>query len=264
MSGIRLTYLDVIRGIGIILVVLSHSTYPSLMSWANGFFMPLFYIVSGFLDKTDSNCFSFSRCIYNKSRRLLVPYLFWSVLISIFTFSLSTPDFIGILYSRPVLFKDGFENNIVLLNNYLRPLWFLTSMFTSYVVYYLVLKANKPIRLFLLLFCIVITIGIKYIPILLPWSIDTAFMGALYIFAGRKIREYDCVLSGDKNIPIVLISITLYVLLHIVNGAENMSISLFGRFAPFSFICGICGTFFLLSIIRRLERSAACSPIWGG
>ena len=51
MSEKRLDYLDMVKGIGIILVVVGHSTYVSdgTLTWLASFHMPLFFILSGIL-----------------------------------------------------------------------------------------------------------------------------------------------------------------------------------------------------------------------
>ncbi len=46
----RLMWLDAARGIGILLVLLGH-TSPSFGKFIYGFHMPLFFIISGFLYK---------------------------------------------------------------------------------------------------------------------------------------------------------------------------------------------------------------------
>lgn len=51
MEKKRIDYLDMVKGIGIILVVIGHSTLPSdsVITWLASFHMPLFFIVSGML-----------------------------------------------------------------------------------------------------------------------------------------------------------------------------------------------------------------------
>lgn len=262
MSVTRLTYIDTLRGLGIILVVLSHSVCPSLMYWANGFFMPLFYILSGFLDNTN-----YQRCLFNdflekKTKRLLIPYVFWCVVILLLTNNIKIQDLIGVVYSRASLFKGGFDDYILFLNYYIRPLWFLTSMFTSFLLYYIIMKFDGRSRRNILFLFVIISIVIKYLPILLPWSLDTSLMGAVFIFAGKKCRDHG--LLEYKNVCWLFIPVFSYVLFHFINGVENMSMSSFGRFAPFALVCGICGTYSLTFMVKKLNSVFLDSVIWGG
>ena len=51
-SGKRLDYMDAVKGIGILLVVMGHNLQgiPALTSWIYSFHMPLFFIVTGYLE----------------------------------------------------------------------------------------------------------------------------------------------------------------------------------------------------------------------
>ena len=51
MKEKRLEYIDMLKGVGIILVVIGHSTYVSenVLTWLASFHMPLFFLVSGML-----------------------------------------------------------------------------------------------------------------------------------------------------------------------------------------------------------------------
>lgn len=54
MAEGRYDYIDIAKGIGIFLVVCSHSLCSDLMYFANGFFIPLFFVLSGYTSKTFS------------------------------------------------------------------------------------------------------------------------------------------------------------------------------------------------------------------
>ena len=70
----RLTALDSLRGFGILLVVLGHTSQTSgLVSWIFSFHMPLFFIISGMLFHERQFLDSFKR----RAIRLLVPYVFF-------------------------------------------------------------------------------------------------------------------------------------------------------------------------------------------
>lgn len=70
----RLAALDSLRGFGILLVVLGHTSWSAgLVSWIFSFHMPLFFIISGMLFHERQFLDSFKR----KAIRLLVPYVFF-------------------------------------------------------------------------------------------------------------------------------------------------------------------------------------------
>lgn len=83
----RKDYLDIAKGIGIILVVMAHAMTRLSYLWVviNSFHMPLFFIISGILYKTKTSWVSY---IKRKIVSLYLPYVGCS-LISL------VPEFIG-------------------------------------------------------------------------------------------------------------------------------------------------------------------------
>lgn len=85
MQKNRVRYLDIYKGIGIILVVLGHmETTPFyLRLWLNAFHMPLFFVAAGLLIGEsrlyERECVS---AIRGRARSILIPY-FWFSLIAI-------------------------------------------------------------------------------------------------------------------------------------------------------------------------------------
>ena len=75
-QSFRLTALDSLRGFGILLVVLGHTSQSAgLVSWIFSFHMPLFFIISGMLFHERQFLDSFKK----KVARLLIPYLFFGI-----------------------------------------------------------------------------------------------------------------------------------------------------------------------------------------
>lgn len=70
----RVSWIDNLRGFGIVMVILGHSTSP-FHTFIYAFHMPLFFIISGFLwsDTTLENN-SFGQYSKKKLKSLIVPY----------------------------------------------------------------------------------------------------------------------------------------------------------------------------------------------
>ncbi len=83
MEKTRLTYLDMAKGIGIVLVVLGHSTLTSdgVQAYLTAFHMPLFFVISGILlwvqRQEEKPVWDF---LVRKCRTVLVPYFSFSLL----------------------------------------------------------------------------------------------------------------------------------------------------------------------------------------
>ena len=78
-SANRYEYIDIAKGIGILLVVWAHIL---LVGWTHrfiyAFHMPLFFFISGYLFKSDKYN-SFKDFFKKRFKRLIIPYLIYSV-----------------------------------------------------------------------------------------------------------------------------------------------------------------------------------------
>ena len=138
MKEKRLDYIDMVKGIGIILVVIGHSTYVSegTLTWLASFHMPLFFLISGILfahKKSIHEPFG----VYIKKRfcGMMIPY-FWFSLI-----------YIGVdyyyLYAHPELITQEFIHAAMLQAVSLfgiSVLWFLPTIFMGELCFYGLLK----------------------------------------------------------------------------------------------------------------------------
>lgn len=95
----RLVFLDEVKGLAILLVVMGHvlawngmgttadlsiNEYGNLMfQFIYGFHMPLFFCVSGFLFKSNNNLGDLSQSLIGKVKRLLIPFMATGTLVYI-------------------------------------------------------------------------------------------------------------------------------------------------------------------------------------
>ena len=77
-NSVRLGYVDIAKGIGILLVVCSHTDAMEMMLPMQGMFVPIFYFCSGY---TFSSKNTFSNMMKNKFRKLIFPYLFFNTVM---------------------------------------------------------------------------------------------------------------------------------------------------------------------------------------
>lgn len=138
MTEKRLDYLDMVKGIGIILVVIGHSTYVAegVLTWLASFHMPLFFMVSGMLfchkDSTGEPFFPYMK---RRFCGTMIPY-FWFSLI-----------YIGVdyyyLYAHPEIMSQAFIDNALLQVVSLfgiSVLWFLPAIFFGELLLYFIRK----------------------------------------------------------------------------------------------------------------------------
>ncbi len=165
----------------------------------------------------------------------------------------------GLIYSRCSLFPLGNVDNIFLFPSGASPLWFLTSLFTSYVCF-LAIHRYQGFRLLIIASYIVLTIALSFLPILLPWSLDTAPAGALFIYVGYQLKEQKFFSNRLwKLLFISVIILPVYYYLISVNGGVNMSVRDYGKIpvlSPLVFlILGLLGSIVYCIFCIILERS---------
>ena len=191
-------YLDVARGIGLLLVIISHSC--GLSPYLINYYIPLFFVVSGYLYKPGR---SYGENMAHKAKRLLVPYFGYSALLLVFyraigrTWQETGRSALGVLYSRYCLFDTTtHQDNVFLFTVANGAMWYLTAFFVTSLVYHLVIDRCLKSRRFLigcLVVLTVLTMLLAELPILLPWSLDLAFVGTIFMIAGTLCVSTACI-----------------------------------------------------------------------
>ncbi len=186
----RFAYIDIAKGLGILMVVWGHVVPHWTSAFVYTFHMPLFFFISGMLFNRSKH-YSFGDFLKARARRLIVPYLWYSVvtwgLWAAFSYfrRMSMMEIITPLCQ--ILLAKG-SGQFFVFNS---PLWFIPCLFAVEIMYFLISRFTCLINL---LICICLTIisvllehfyGEQYL-LLLPWNLDAAFM-ALPIYAAGNL-----------------------------------------------------------------------------
>ena len=171
----HLDYLDLAKGFGICLVVLGHSRFP-LHFAIDVFHMPLFFVLAG-MTFTQPAVQSFSLFLIKKIDRILVPWVFFSILSAVVAYVIH--------WNKPTSFNA--------------PLWFLQTYFCSIVIYTLLkIYCNRFISIILISLIFIFS----YTDFLqaLPFSLWRALISVVYIHIGTFIPT----LLSKVNWPLVV------------------------------------------------------------
>lgn len=253
MGKNRLEYIDIAKGIGIILVVCSHTEANILMLWSVGIFVPIFYFCSGYMTTTTSLNISMAQNMRKRARKLLIPYFFFNLLLLLYYRQYSIFGLYGILYSRYCIYPLGSDNNYFcfLWGNY--PMWFITSLLVSYILFLILLSYKNRCLTIIIYICL--TYILSQIPILLPWSIDTAFLSSLIMYAGYHAKIKELLSLGLYEI---LLCVLVYSLLLCAAGDINFSVRQYGTSFIIYYIMAILGCIVAIWCSKKIER------IWVG
>lgn len=182
MESIRLTQFDVLKGIGILCVLLGHTEIPGLLKeQIYAFHMPLFFFCSGVFFRDRAMKDTILKCV----RQLMIPYLFFLFIRYLCLFVLFAKDGdIARFYSDEVC-------TINILDEYCRvytSIWFLLCLLWVRVLYALIEKGvNCIIDKHKTLITSMLYGGgyILALFIRLPFFIDTAIGMLIYYHLGR-------------------------------------------------------------------------------
>ncbi len=184
MNKSRNAYLDIVKGLAIMLVVYGHSIQYGngvkyldsahyfdnwLYMILNSFHMPLFMLLSGYLFYFSINKYEIVTLMKNKCRGLLLP---------IFSFGIIA-WFMPIIHWIAGNGTDGFLKNFFsfLFLNY--HLWFLWSVLLNSVITMIVHKLNDSLILYIIIWFIMMLIPEAWLHGLYSWTYPFFIVGYL-------------------------------------------------------------------------------------
>ena len=277
----RKKYIDAVKGFCIILVLFGHAGgIPFIGGILMACFMQTYFIVAG-ITYTDRNEETFGQFALKKAKRLLVPYAVYGTglwIADCICERLTLPEILrggaGIVYARHCLFLyHGHQDNLFLLDNLNGQLWFLPAIFISYILFWFIVKADKKLRPIIIVGYVILNIGTSFLPILLPWSLDTVFITADLMYFGflikpclKYIEELDIkkVFKPKAIFPIMFVAI-IYLASVKLCGGINTSVRIFGGHGVISIllymIVGMSGTVLYLTGFAIAENTSWLSWI---
>lgn len=180
----RELWIDVLKGIAILLVVVGHNCEGKLNSFIFSFHMPLFFLISGYLFSS-----KLPKKYFIKSfERLLIPYFSFLIILTI--------PFIIINIHKEVSIK---ENITLIISNLLGggnltgalgPLWFITVLFVANNVFNFIIYLKK-IPVFFIFIPLLTIVGflLIYYNNYLPWNLSVVPIAVLYLGVGYLLKH---------------------------------------------------------------------------
>ncbi len=248
--GKRLVWLDDLKGIGIILVIWGHMNIPLILEhWIYSFHMAMFFVISGYLYKPNSNLKEY---ISKKAKNLIIPYLIFAV-----------PSFI-----LAILKGDGIFNSILnffYLNGKVgwnSPIWYFIVLFLVNVVYnYLISCKINPHIIFigsLIIGFLIANTGVY------PLGLPIVIYGITFFYIGHVLSNTDTLdtLSNKRSITVpifFILSIIFSIVLNIRVSIYNNEI---GNFFIF-ILGGATGTIFMMLLIKGFRNMPSLIRFYG-
>ena len=244
----RLTYLDVAKGIGILLVVIGHVYAFNrqivdrfFVIWLYSFHMPLFFIISGMLIayKDEKDIWKF---VKKRIKGILIPYVFFSI-FSIIVFAIVND------FSREV-FVQNVKATICGVG--IDTLWFLPALFFGEVIFFILRNLLKNKYVICIISAIIYTLGNFMMK---DYGLICLFLGRICIAVGFiMIGNYTMNLIRKRNMPwygLIVIAI-LSVILSKINGLVDLNNLVFNNHILY-LINSLIGTYLILEISKLID-----------
>ncbi len=244
----RVDYMDLFRAMGIICMVMGHIGFGDIFDkWSHAFHMPMFFFVSGFFYK--ERAVGVAEYTKKKAKSLLVPYAFFG-------------GFHYLVYLRSACSLTPLLH-LVWINTLDLPiagaLWFLTALFFTEVLYFILDRYNCKCLIVPLV--LIGSLADQHLPSPLPWSLSPAFVGLGLYWAGNFVKRKE-----DKFAPLLNMrwwqiggGCGITGALIFVNGYINMREGLYA-FLPLFWLNALGAIFEGISAAKQVEQWMGASP----
>ena len=272
----RIQYIDIARGIGILLVVLGHNDFalvsPFVYQVIYSFHMPLFFFLSGYFINPSVGFWEFVR---RRFHSLLKPFLFTIFMIYFVSVSFEKMSFQTALFRiTKSLYGTGYYLDWV-------QLWFLPHLFVvslyAYVFLFVLSKVNNRWwRWGILLATLAISIpllktfypfflqvfGKDYELYGLPFSLDLVLLSGFFFILGSEIRQVTSEETFSSPILLAVTGIVLLLMNYFFAARIDLNTRLYESFL-INTVESILGILFILALSRQIElRSESLASLF--
>jgi polysaccharide biosynthesis protein PslL len=194
MTNTRNEWLDVAKGIAIILVVVGHSATFDVtpIYW---FHMPAFFIISGYFFRPQDSIQSIKLWVRKRARQLFIPYLFFLILITTLRYSI-------LFFQSEITFDWLLEDLISVAvggrffpSDFYVVMWFIPCMFLTQflciLIHYYFKSSMLRFGIIFLFYCLshLETWFAAEHNIFVPWNIDVALLALSYYTFGYLLQR---------------------------------------------------------------------------
>ena len=246
---------DILKGLGIILVIVGHCDIGRLHPFIDSFHMPLFFFIAGFFLRKRSVI----EDIRISAKRLFVPYIFVvcticvvELLANLVNGSFLVADFLRLLPKYLLCVRD--DHSPEWLIGDIGILWFLPAMFWGRSLVVLLINNVKSMKIQCVLVVSFVLLGMllhKYV--FVPYCIPQGLFAAGFIYVGFVTNYFD-VLNKPKAKCLLPVLILLWIYSS-SQGGLSMVCCWFSTECV-SGVLGAYGMFFALYlIVKRLSAN---------
>lgn len=270
----RLSYLDVSRGVVIILMLIGHAwdAPPLLLQVIFGFHIPFFFVLSGYLYNHEKyGRLGFKHLVKTRWKAYVIPYFVLS--------------FVNLVINIPIELLRGFGGKELLLSTgrhlfwifyswgsstrtpNCTPLWFLLCLFVASVYFYCLLKIkNTSLQVAMCVLAVALDVCLSELGVpQLPWHIEIALLGAVFLYIGFKLKESKIMERIDGRMPVaaaVLVSAIVGFYCVFTNPKVDLNPNLLNN-VVLLYVGAVAVTFSLLLFCKHAVKRCAFLEYFG-
>lgn len=234
----RIESFDILKGIGIILMIVAHTYGPNHLIWdfIYAFHMPLFFIVAGYFYKQES----ISELLNKNIKKLLIPYIILCFVVILLT-----------QIWHPHSTKNDIEDTL----NGMGPGWFLLAMFMVRIAFLYILKFFPRHYLFFSILISLTVCCIAYFhntPSFL--SIFPCLVSLFFIATGYYIRMHSLLDFDNKHSLFFIFLGMVFWITTSLFGKVDMSQCIF-KLSIIDFCGSLGGTFIVYKLSQFIDNS---------
>lgn len=228
----RIEWVDVARGIAIILVMIGHApgTPKVLSEWLYTFHIPLFFFLSGFVFSAEKYS-DIKKLVVTRIKTLLIPLASFSIINSVWIFVLNpSVGLKGILYTLMGFFVE------LRGSKFDTGLWFISCLFVVQILYWQVYRLFKgrsgAIVGTLIFFSVIGFVYIRFIDHVVPWALEASLIAVGFFGVGNLLAQHGDTVKQILETKCGLISLAALVvniLIVIVNRRFGYSNDLYAN-----------------------------------
>lgn len=222
----RIDWIDMAKGMGMILVVYGHVSFTPewLDVWLCSFHMPLFFFLSGLTFNVDKYS-EFKLLIKNKIKTLVIPYLIFACVTWFWRLGWELIYFIkgGTAFDIGYLIKQAIGIAVqIRTTSYGIGVWFIPCIFVVFVILYVIMRISKEKRrnaMILATSCLVVGyFYCEYVDIKLPWAIDAALVAVFFMTIGCVFQTgWKKALNSNKKYIVCVIAFAVNIMCTYLN-----------------------------------------------
>lgn len=230
----RIEWIDIAKGIGMLMVIMGHTFQLSLVKPLYAFHMPLFFFLSGMLIRPERRGGAFYEFARKKCRQLLRP---WIIVMGIscvvclcipeWSVNLTIPNLLGDLYTANT---NSIQNSSI---------WYLPCFFLALILFYLfnvMYKGTLMDNIIFLIYAFSLLLLPEVLSMLplpygrLPLKLDTAFLAVVFIGLAAWNKDFIFNVVSKNNGFKTCLCVSLFAAIAcFANGWANMNSLDFGR-----------------------------------